>query len=100
VAAVAVAGQPGVVTEPLWRRTARLTGRGDEAAVLAVDHIDAAHECDRPLSRRREQVAQRRHGAVVEVGPAQPQPVERQIGVAVGLHEMLELIPRAGEQLG
>src|SRR5262245_64999667 len=50
-----------VVAEALRQRLPRRAGRRYEAAVLAVDHVDAAHIGGRPLRRRREQVAQRRH---------------------------------------
>ena len=49
-----------------------------------------------PVFRRFEQVAHGRHRAVVQIGRAQPDAVERQVGVAVGLAEMREALVGIG----
>src|SRR6185295_15720572 len=99
VAAIAVARWARVVTEALRNRLAGIATRRNEAAVLAVDEVETAHERGGPLGLRVEQIAQRRNRAIVHVRGAQPQPVERHVGVAVRLLEVRELILRAGEQL-
>src|SRR3546814_11211597 len=67
-----------------------------EADVVRVVDVVAAPERLRPRGSRFQQVAQRRHRAVVQVGRAQPDAVERHAGVADGLAEMVEAPRGAG----
>src|SRR3546814_13076489 len=69
-----------------------------EADVVRVVDVVAAPERLRPRGSRFQQVAQRRHRAVVQVGRAQPDAVERHVGVAEGLAEMGEAPRVAGVQ--
>src|SRR5437868_176833 len=74
----------------------RLLGRGHPAHPHRIDDVVAAPEFRRPLLRRLEQIAQRGHRAVVQVRAAQPDAVERHVGVAAGVAEMAEAVLRAG----
>ena len=69
---------------------------GDEADVALIEHVVAAIERFRAALRRVQQIAQRRHRAVVKVRAAQPDPVQRMGGVAVGLAEVREPVGRLG----
>jgi hypothetical protein len=71
---------------------------GHEPQPLAVVDVVAVVEALRTRFRRLEQVAERRHGTVVEVRRPRPDPVERRVGVAVGLVEVGEGVLGAGEQ--
>ena len=98
MALVAVARQAGVVAEQGLSVT--LGDAGDETHAGLVEHVVASVEHRRPLRRGLEQVAQRRHRAVVQVGGAQPDAVERHVGVAEGLPEVLEAMRIAGVERG
>ncbi len=72
----------------LGRRDARRVG--DEAHPLGVVDVPAAEKHRRPRFGRLQQVAKRRDRAVVEEGRAEPDSVERGVGVAIRLAEGLE----------
>src|SRR3954470_21107034 len=69
VSAIAVTDEPGIEAEPFRRVLTWIAGRSDEAPITPVHHVEAAHECGRPLWRRLQKVAQTRNGAVVEIWP-------------------------------
>src|SRR6185436_19534032 len=91
---VAVAAHGGVVppAEPLGLGPARGVAHGVEV----IDIVGAIEDLRAPLGI--EQRAQRRHRAVVEVGRAQPDAVERRVGVAAGLAEVGQLPRVAGAE--
>src|SRR5207237_322076 len=62
-----------------------------EADVYRIEHIEAAIERSRALRHRLEQVAQRRHGAVVQIRGAHPHTIERRRTVAGLFHHVLAL---------
>src|SRR5215207_9596857 len=87
VAAVAVARQRGVV-----ERTGalRFCARGHEADRRRVEEIVAAPEPFRPLFRRIQEISQRGYRAVVQVGSADPEALERRGHETVRLPERRE----------
>ena len=89
-----IASRSGKACPPVLRRSV-----GDEAEPPLVDQVVAAVEHLRavlaPASSRSRIVG---HRAVVQVGRAQPDAVERQVGVAVGLAEMPEALFRIGRR--
>src|SRR5262249_29871182 len=95
VPGVAVAAHAGIVlpAELLCLGPAR-----DVAYVVVIEDVIRPIELLGALGRRRQQGAQRRHGAVVEVRRAQPDAVERRVGVAAGLAEVRQLPRVAGAE--
>src|SRR5689334_23467925 len=86
--AIAVAGYVRVVEEQVTR--GRAVAVGAIADPDGVEDVAAAIPAGRAVRRRLEQVAQGRHRAVVQVGRARPDAVERLVGIAVRLAEMAE----------
>ena len=86
VPAVAVAAQTRVEQHAF---TLGLLAAGDEPDVLEVVDVVRAVERGGPLLGK-QQRPQRGHRAVVEVGRAEPQAVERHVRVAVRLAEVIE----------
>src|SRR5258708_6465539 len=68
----------------------------DEAELPLIDHVVASVERFRPPVGALQQVANGRDRTVVQVRAAQPDAVERQIGVAVGFPEMREALAGIG----
>src|SRR5262245_8757796 len=62
----------------------------DEADLALIEDVVAPVEDPRPPLDRLQEVAQRRHRPVVEVGGAGPDPVQGLVGVALGLAEVGE----------
>src|SRR5713226_3845439 len=96
---VGVAGSACIVKKQVLRVISEAVGLiadlgGIEDVAAAVPLLRAnrrvALSNGAALRGRFEQVAQRRHGAVVKVGRARPDAVERLIGIAGGLAEMAE----------
>src|SRR5256885_4217621 len=85
---VAVAGRTGIQQEKLVAVLFR--DIRDKAEFDLIEDIVAAIESLRPALRRFEQVSERRHRAVVQERRAQPDAVERHVGVAVRLAKMRE----------
>ena len=85
-------------------RTGRMRGRrlagtfDTKPTFCLIEHVVAAIEHRRPAFGRLEQIAQRRHRAVVQIRPAQPDAVERLVGVAVGLAEVRESVRRVADR--
>ena len=71
-------------------------GRGDESHFRLIVNVVAAIKDLRSLSRGVEQIAHRRHGAVVQIRGARPDAIERHVHIAVGLAEMTEAPGIAG----
>src|SRR5574341_395845 len=88
VAGVGVAGHGGVELE---KRLPALRGNTrHEADLLRIVHVVAAVEDLRPLRGGLEELAQARHGAVVQIRRAEPPAVERHVRVAERLAEVPE----------
>ena len=69
---------------------------GDEAELPLIDHVIAAVKRFGPLVGALQEVANARDRAVVQIRAAQPDAVERLIGIAVGFAEMREPLTRIG----
>src|SRR6266511_3175111 len=89
---VAVARHRGV--EPEEPSSSLLGEIGPEAAVRRVVHIVAAIENLGSLLGRLQERTQRRYRTVVQIRCAQPDAIERHVGVAEGLAEMTEAVWR------
>src|SRR5262249_25382433 len=89
---VGIARQARVEAEGSRTRACRRPGGRGEAPFVRVEIDAPALEGLGPGLRLLQQVGERGHRAVVQVGRAQPQSVERQVGVAVGLLEMAETV--------
>src|SRR5882724_5934821 len=85
---IGIAGHGGVELEE--RSLAEGGHARHEADIGRIVHVVPPVEELGPPCRRLEEIAHARHRAVVEIGPAEPETVQRHVGVAEGLAEMLE----------
>src|SRR6185369_12472305 len=90
VAGVAVTLEPGVIAEAWAGIVLRPAWRSGVTALHEIDQLQAAHERGLALIGRLKQVIQGGNRAIVEVGPREPDAVERLGEVAVELLELVE----------
>src|SRR5262249_44822805 len=90
VSAIAVAALRRVEAEAAHRFVAGHASRRLKPALLGIENVKAPDEGLGPLILRQQKIRQRRHGPIVQIRRAQPQPVEREIRVAVGFLEIAE----------
>jgi hypothetical protein len=92
VSTIAVAGQSRVELKECPAMLIR--DMGHEADLVLIEDVIAAIKYLWPVLWRLQEVAQRWDGPVVQVRGARPDPVQRLIGVAVGLTEVRKTVLR------